>query len=57
MKVETQFKDQGVTINDTQAITMPGEASKDQIVIPICKDLIEIHECKGLQEYLPVIPI
>ena len=57
VKVETPSKDQGVIINNIQVITMQGETAKDQIVILICEDLIEVQKFNGLQEYLQVIVI
>lgn len=57
MKVETPFKVQVVTVNDTPTITMPVEALKDQMAILICEDLNQAQLLNNLREDLQVILI
>jgi hypothetical protein len=57
VKVEAQFIIQGVVTNNTQAITIPGETQKDQILILICVDLIKVRIHNNLPEDLQVVLI
>ena len=49
MKVETPFKVQVVTVNDTPTITMLVEVLKDQMAILICEDLKQAQLLNNLR--------